>query len=177
MELWHFSEHANPIGLLRKTQRDSSDYKPIAFWVSDESDFGWSDWCKEEHSFLNTLAYRRRVTLDMANPRVKVIRTSIAMRKFHELYSVGMSTSAWPDPLVDCRLIQWRRVAEDYDALIITPYLRQLRDSLQMECWWYYSWDCASGAIWHPRVVTGIGPPEPFHLTAAGVPHRDELPF
>lgn len=41
--------------------------------------------------------------------------------------------------------IDWKRVAEVYCGLEITPYLWEKR----LESMWYYGWDCESGVIWH----------------------------
>lgn len=52
--------------------------------------------------------------------------------------------------------IDWDRVASKHDGIIIAPYCWQQR--LKDETFWYYSWDCASGCIWHPRAVTALIP-------------------
>jgi hypothetical protein len=52
--------------------------------------------------------------------------------------------------------IEWRKVAERFDGIIIAPYIWQRR--LDLESSWYYSWDCASGCIWNASAVREIVP-------------------
>jgi hypothetical protein len=46
--------------------------------------------------------------------------------------------------------IDWPRVAERFDGVIIAPYQWKHR----LELMWYYGWDCASGCIWNARAVS-----------------------
>jgi hypothetical protein len=50
--------------------------------------------------------------------------------------------------------IDWYRVAEQYDGIIITPYIYERR--LTEYTTWYYSWDCASGCIWNGKAIANI---------------------
>ena len=45
------------------------------------------------------------------------------------------------------QMINWQKVAKDYDGIIIAPYIwsRRLSDHTM----WYYGWDVASGCIWN----------------------------
>ena len=46
--------------------------------------------------------------------------------------------------------IDWPKVAERYDGIIIAPYQWSRRLDGPM---WYYGWDCASGCVWRARAV------------------------
>jgi hypothetical protein len=50
--------------------------------------------------------------------------------------------------------IDWQRVAEQHQGIIITPYQWECRYSID----WYYIWDCASGCIWDPDAIESIAP-------------------
>lgn len=53
-------------------------------------------------------------------------------------------------------LIDWRRVAESYQGIVIAPYVWARRHHLASG--WYYAWDCASGCIWDSAAVAAIMP-------------------
>ena len=70
--------------------------------------------------------------------------------------TVGLDrfTAEYGDNERYCRMIQWDRVAERYQGIVITPYIWSRR--LEPETHWYYPWDCASGCIWDGEAVESI---------------------
>jgi hypothetical protein len=132
--------------------------KPNGFWVSDDSDHGWADWCLAEEFRLDGLRYRHRVTLS-ESANILGIHNGEQLEVFHEIYSVEDEFSRsfnrsydyhdkkhyWP--------INWHAVAEKYDGIIITPYLWSHRLDGPS---WYYGWDCASGCIWNLAAIESV---------------------
>lgn len=47
-------------------------------------------------------------------------------------------------------------MAHRYDGIIIAPYVWSLR--LDIDFFWYYDWDCASGVIWNSAAVSNLIP-------------------
>ena len=58
------------------------------------------------------------------------------------------------DHLRDYGCIDWRLVAEEWQGIVIAPYLWERR--FDSDARWYYSWDCASGCIWDHRAIAAI---------------------
>jgi hypothetical protein len=54
--------------------------------------------------------------------------------------------------------VSWIAVAEQWQGIIIAPYLweRRLGDPS-----WYYTWDCASGCIWDATAIASVSLTEP----------------
>jgi hypothetical protein len=119
--------------------------KPAGFWVSVEGDGdGWSDWCRSEGFGLDRLAYAHEVTLAPA-ARILRISTPGGIDALTAEYGTGRYAGIE---------IEWSRVAQEYQGVLIAPYQwsRRLADG----CSWYYGWDCASGCIWDVNAVASI---------------------
>ena len=127
------------------------DSKPErGFWFSDETDFGWSQWCKGESWRLDDLKYAYPVSLD-SDARIADLNSVRSIRTFHSKYAYSILET----PLVVW--IDWLKVARAYDAVIISPYQWKLRLDLKLA--WYYGWDCASGVALTPDIVK-LGTPQ-----------------
>jgi hypothetical protein len=48
--------------------------------------------------------------------------------------------------------IDWNKVAEEYQGIIIAPYRWEHR----LDMMWYYGWDCASGCIWDSKAIERV---------------------
>jgi hypothetical protein len=115
--------------------------KPRGLWVSDETgDDGWRSWCESEEFNLAGLDHETEFVLAPGH-NVLVIESPEALSAFDQEYNVGLHDRS-PFTILG---IDWNRVAEDYDGIIITPYQWEHRFGLM----WYYGWDCASGCIWN----------------------------
>jgi hypothetical protein len=79
---------------------------------------------------------------------VLLIKNSEEMYQFHEKYK-GDVYPGFPMVMID-----WSKVAKDFDGIVITPYLWERR--LDHHVNWYYGWDCASGCIWNTSVIETI---------------------
>jgi hypothetical protein len=126
--------------------------KPVGFWVSVAGADDWAAWCESEGYGIG--GFEHRVTLD-PGANVLVIDTPSDIEAFHEKYSVETEFEArarslfpratWP--------VDWRKVVQDFDGLVIAPYQYSLRfDGPE----WYYGWDCASGCIWSAHAVLSV---------------------
>lgn len=127
-------------------QSDAPDQKPKGFWLSDERDeTSWRRWCESEEFRAGCFEHWADFQVDMN--RVLHLETANAVldfgRKFH-----AIGYAPW------CNWIDWRRVAQDYGGIVITPYQWTLR--LEDAVDWYYSWDCASGCIWDASCLVRV---------------------
>jgi hypothetical protein len=147
MELVHFSNKIITKVRLRKKKEPSLNYKPHGFWVSDESEYGWSKWCKSEEFGLDRLQYPHSVELDIS-ASVLHLGTIQAIDEFTDKYSKEMY------PNSGIMGIDWDKVAKEYGGIIITPYQYQRR--LNPKTHWYYGWDVASGCIWDTKIISKI---------------------
>ena len=115
-----------------------------AFWFSDDSDYGWLQWCEENEYNSDGLRYAHSIGF-MPGTRILVADSLGALDDLHREYSY---IPDWADsarsPLASS-LQRWdyRRLAGEYDALIISPYQWEHRGNWRP----YSGWDCASGVV------------------------------
>lgn len=123
--------------------------KPRGLWVSDEDDHGWRDWCESEEWNLAGLAYETEFTL-APDANVLIISTDAEFKAFTAEYAAPLFR---PDEYVSIRMygIDWTKVAERYDGIIISPYRWESR--FDIENFWYSGWDVASGCIWNLHAI------------------------
>jgi len=143
MELYHFTK-LEEFYLRSRAQKKEPDMKPKGFWVSDESEFGWSDWCERE-GFRLGIHHMHKVTL-AENANILHIKNVKEITDFNEAYSKPL----YPDAKYAIA-IDWLQVSKIYQGIIITPYLHEVR--LEPKFMWYYGWDCASGCIWNKKAI------------------------
>lgn len=147
MELSHYTEQ--PLVFDRERtyeQGTTSNGKPRGMWVSIDGEYGWPEWCRAENWGVERLAHRTPVTL-APNANVLVMGSLAELITFTERYGYHR-WAMWS--------IDWTRVEQDYDGVIITPYLWDAR--LNEHTDWYYGWDCASGCIWNLDAIR-VGTP------------------
>jgi hypothetical protein len=124
--------------------------KPVGLWVSVPGDNDWASWC-ESIGWVDRIQYAYDVTLH-DDARILEIPTGDELDMFHDRY-------AQPGHPLDTGLgnrlvpIEWERVANDYDGIIIAPYQRSHRHFGPL---WYFTWDCASGCIWNYDVIDSV---------------------
>lgn len=121
--------------------------KPNGFWVSVEGEDDWESWCRDNDFCLNRLTHTHEVVLK-PDANVLILSGEQDIRDFHAEYGKPLH------PEVRGEGIDWPRVAEKYDGIIITPYVWSMRHDIVI--FWYYTWDCASGCIWDPKCVESI---------------------
>lgn len=145
MKLVHYS--FQPIKMALKIPQGSDTFKPRGLWVSDDDcPDNWKSWCESEEFGLERLTHIHDVKL-VPNANIKIISLPEELDDLSHRFKTA-----------DCReyfySLDWASMRSFWDGLIITPYIWQRR--LHGPATWYYSWDCASGCIWHPRAIESI---------------------
>lgn len=130
-------------------------FKPMGFWVSDESRGmeSWRRWARDNGFRRYAFRYEYEV---MLSPKAKILylRNHEDIDKFSVKYGYDLlevSHIQRSRPYIDA--IDWKRVAKKYHGIVITPYIYSQRLGTNM---WYYPWDCASGCIWNARAIESI---------------------
>lgn len=150
--LTHFGDEVDLSRTYDQEDKRRRNDKPQGLWLSDESDYGWSEWCRVE-SFRNT---------------GEQVRTDFRLREGANILHLGSGaelrafTNEWGKPIYRDYVneIRWLDLSHEYDGILITPYSWAMRLKLP----WYYSWDCASACVWNlgalKRIPT-LTPPIP----------------
>ena len=133
------------IEMIEYTDQQKDLFKPDGLWFSVESgnNDGWLDWCKTEEFRLNQFSRATEVILvDDAN--VLWIKNRIELENFTSSYYIKTG-SRYSE-------IDWDKIKQKHDGIIIAPYLHSCR----LNFMWYYSWDCAAGVIWRKRAIKSL---------------------
>ena len=133
--------------------------KPNGIWFSVEGGYGWKEWCIDEDFRLESLIYKHDIILKkecsviiLSNPK-DIFDFSDRFQSRH-LSKETFLFSEWTPP----SQIDWLKVEEEYQGIIITPYQPECRFSPKSS--WYYGWDCASGCIWDINAIEVFKPEE-----------------
>jgi len=143
-KLVHYS-NMDSVEVWSNTQ-NPREFKPAGLWVTVEGEDDWKSWCQRENFQLENLMYAYDVKLNAAS---KILRLQSAA-------DIDMFTTQYQSrwQLSPLHAIDWRKVASEYSAIIIAPYIYQRRHTPQTL--WYYPWDCASGCIWDKDAIESI---------------------
>jgi len=130
-----------------QTHAEERSCKPLGLWVSC-ADFenNWKDWCESENFRLDDLVYENEIILS-PDARILTLSGPAGLDAFTAQYGETAYLLGFSETI-----IAWERVAEDYQGIIIAPYVYERR----MELNWYYGWDCASGCIWDSGAVDAV---------------------
>ncbi len=146
--LIHYSQ--KPISKLRSIAQKEHAMKPTGLWVSVAGEYGWKEWCID-NEYKGEFTHETEVVL---SEDAKILRLSSPddLKRFTEAYQANI-------PLNDkifrsIAYINWQRIAELYDGIIISPYIWECR--LDSYTFWYYGWDCASGCIWNAKAINKL---------------------
>jgi hypothetical protein len=121
--------------------------KPSGFWVSVDGEDDWPSWCRSEGFRTDSLEYAHTVTLKSDAHILHLYRFSDLLQFTAEYVSdIGVKDYTGA--------IDWGRVAQKYDGIIIAPYCWEAR--LDERTGWYYGWDCASGCIWNLDAIASV---------------------
>lgn len=143
MRLIHFS--AEPLaGIWPVMQQPQASFKPKGLWVSDEDEYGWREWCRD-NDWGDGLAVAHEIE-PTDEARLLTITSAAAIDEFTAIYGTSDRLSCW---------IDWAAVASTYQGILITPYIYERRLSYESPSW-YYPWDCASGCIWDTDAIAGF---------------------
>lgn len=118
--------------------------KPKGLWygIGDS----WLRWVKNEMpDWEHDNVYR----LDINESRIKIIRTYKELLAFDAEYGLDNQGRSFFD---NGRMIDWAKVAKEFDGIEIAPYIFEARYELQ----WYSTWDVASGCIWSGDAIKDI---------------------
>lgn len=144
-ELLHFSERrlwtVNAV-----EQGVEPDVKPEGLWLS--VGLAWPEWCHAESFALDRFTAVTRVVL-ADDAKILRLDSAAGLDRFTMDYGHQRRYGSYADWNID-----WRRVAEQYDGIVIAPYVWERRHNRLTH--WYYGWDVASGCIWHPRAVASL---------------------
>lgn len=126
--------------------------KPFGFWVSDEDEYGWNQWCRNADFRLDDLKYAHHVTL-ASDAKILYLSSHNDIDDFTEKY---YDRQALKDSGASYFIftIDWPKVATEYQGIIITPYISSQR--LLTRNLWYNGWDCASGCIWDTSAIESL---------------------
>ena len=128
--------------------RESATGKPSGFYY--DIDLDWLRWLDGENYFDNDgwmRSYLYEVEIEAS--RLLLI---------HDLKTFDAFNLEYQRPLMEglnMKIIDWKRVAENYAGVEIAPYFWPRR--LHMDYFWYHGWDCASGVVWQPGGIKSIG--------------------
>lgn len=142
MILSHFTPHPFVLDrdrVYRRLDRGLS-FKPSGLWLSDESAYGWKEWCRDQDFRMETCEFETRFKIK--TKEILVLNTDKAILSFHEKYFRKKKSAA----RFSAGDIDWSAVADAHKGILITPYSWELR--CHPEMMWYYTWDCASACIW-----------------------------
>lgn len=128
--------------------------KPEGFWVSVTGEDDWPSWCDSEGFNQSALQTAHHVEL-ATTANVLWINSTVGINSLTARFAVqteyerrwthrSETPAKWP--------IDWLRVAEQWDGIIIAPYQWARRITHD----WYYGWDCASGCIWNLTAVASV---------------------
>ena len=144
----HYSDQK--LSSLRKDQQQLVGSKPKGLWVSIGSE--WDEWCRENDFRQDELQTKTAVVIKK-HAKILRIHNAEQLDKFHEKYNsyncafktgrYGEHESKFGEG------IDWAKVTEKYQGIIIAPYIWSRR----MKYMWYYGWDVASGCIWDVDAV------------------------
>lgn len=119
--------------------------KPVGLWYTCDDE--WIRWLRSEAP-KRAAEQRHRYEIEVDLRRICIIRSGDELDQFSKEY--GVELVRYVDE-VD-RLIDWPKVAKDFDGIEICPHL----DDRHSTEFWYSGWDVASGCIWRARSVKSI---------------------
>ena len=145
MRLLHYSKV--PLVLRPVDPSIAPNGKPVGLWVSVEGEDDWKSWCKSEDFSIDSLVCASEIVL-ASEANILTLTNAFDIDLFTEQYGKSCEWSSRR------RSIDWLKVAEEYQGIIIAPYVWERR--LSDHTFWYYGWDCASGCIWDIKAIQSV---------------------
>ena len=141
MKLYHFAEDEFVLDKNRKyTLREPRlPMKPTGLWLSDETDYGWSKWCAENNFGCLKHVYKCTIKTD----KILHLKNVPELKSFTKQYPLAEIPGL--ESLLSEQYIDWAKVMDEYDGILISPYQWTVRLSIM----WYYCWDVASMCVWN----------------------------
>lgn len=125
--------------------------KPRGFWIeapSSPTDLLWKDFAWENGIRSVDCAHRVQLATDS---NLIIISYREEMADFSGIYGVR-TEKRYGNLVVRRTEIDWAAVAQRYQGIIISPYLRGAGEIFD----WYRYWDVASGCVWDLNVIKSI---------------------
>lgn len=138
MNLYHYSERPFRGPVKTSVNALTVDMKPHGLWLSVKGEDDWPAWCEAENFNLERLAHVSQIVLQ-SDAAIVTLATARDIDEFHRTYTAPLYLGDRSGTGID-----WPRVAETYDGIVIAPY--QWSRRLDGDARWYYGWDCAAGA-------------------------------
>ena len=126
-----------PLQAIRSIPVDDQpiDFKPKGLWLSVGSE--WKEWANRESFEIGDVQTRIKLRADANIVRIE---NEDQFDAFDAKYGTQWHGTD---------MINWQKVAKDYQGIVIAPYLWGRR----MEPMWYYTWDVASACIWDANAI------------------------
>ena len=153
--LTHYS--AKPLSIiLRVSPVPDNLHSPGGFWLSDESEYGWSQhleyavrWNPNEWGDAGQ-TWNCRTDLEVDTSQLLWLKTESDLYRFASKYGEPQERICENDP---SRLgyglhICWDAVKADYKGILISPYQERLSHHHGDPKFHWYRFDCASSCIW-----------------------------
>ena len=138
---------------LKELILDDRDYvqelghKPRGLWLSDDSDYGWKEWCESESWNTDSLLHSSDYQFtDDAN--ILWLSSESELKAFTREHGSSIRD------LGSMYNIDWLTVTSQYDGILITPYQWSCR--MGGDTFWYYTWDVASACVWNTNILKEV---------------------
>lgn len=136
MKYTHLSSRSELSPQYRYSQ-DTEAPKPAGLWLSVEGESSWEDWCREE-SFSDARSYTHKFHIELKETaNILTITNKEQLDDFSRNYGRA--------PIPGFTWINWSKVSEKYDGIVIAPWIGGYGDPRH----WYSGWDIASAAVWN----------------------------
>jgi hypothetical protein len=136
-----------PLALDERVYVQEVSHKPRGLWLSDDSDYGWKEWCDQERF--------HEMHLETVTPFYFTEDANILwLRTPGEIRALSTKHGSTLSNLGSIYNIDWPTIAEQYDGILITPYQWDCR--MGSDTFWYYSWDVASACVWNTSILKEV---------------------
>jgi hypothetical protein len=153
MRFLHYS--AEPLTVVRSVVQEPgamSGEKPDGLWFcAGSGEDGWKQVCESAGYDPRRLKFVAEILFKPTADIMHVIGLD-GMDAFTKKYSFAAKWASGTRR----HDIDWFRVAEEFQGIIIAPYVLNRRFDAHDR--WYTSWDCASGCVWDADAVLELKP-------------------
>ena len=127
--------------------------KPYGLWYG----FGdqWINWVRDnvpewEGKYLYRIIFPQSKKIAKLNSQDTILEFNEKYMSDYFIKMFGKHNANKFGPVVGSTMMDWPKVARDYDGIEIYPYIGRMRHELI----WYYGWEVSSGCIWNLSDVT-----------------------
>lgn len=150
--LYHYT--AAPLILDAKRRYEQGHHKPRGLWLSVGD--AWKEWCEGVDFAPYALAHRTEfVFADDAD--ILVIDSQSRVEEFG---SLAPRVAAYPEQEKAHQWVDWRRITEEYDGVLFSPYSKAYVYDMEVESymasWWYLRVDVPSACVWNLSAVRQV---------------------